>query len=42
MYHVLKIITNTEWFEISSGVRQGDALSPSLFSLFINDIEVEL
>ena len=33
---------NTEWFAISSGVRQGDTLSPSLFSLFINELAVEL
>ena len=33
---------NTEWFEISSGVRQGDTLSPSQFLLFINELTVEL
>ena len=33
---------NTNWFEISSGVRQGDTLSPSLVSLFINELVVEL
>ena len=33
---------NTEWFEISSGVRQGDNLSPNLFSLSINELAVEL
>ena len=39
----VKIINcNTEWFEISSGVRQGDTLSPSLFSLFLNELAVEL
>ncbi len=27
----------TQWFNISSGVRQGDSLSPTLFGLFIND-----
>ena len=32
----------TEWFEINSGVRQGDSLSPSLFGLFINDLISEI
>ena len=39
----VQINNNTEWFEILSGVRQGDTLSPSLFSLFINEeLAVEL
>ena len=28
----------TEWFRTLFGVRQGDSLSPTLFSLFINDL----
>ena len=32
----------TEWFDINAGVRQGDSLSPTLFSLFINDIILEI
>ena len=28
----------TEWFDINCGVRQGDSLSPTLFSIFINDV----
>ena len=28
----------TEWFNTSCGVRQEDTLSPTLFSIFINDL----
>ncbi len=28
----------TQWFDISSGVRQGHSLSPKLLGLFINDL----
>ncbi len=27
----------TPWFNVTAGVRQGDALSPTLFPLYIND-----
>ena len=30
--------SNTEWFEISSCVRQGDTLLPSIFSLSMNKL----
>lgn len=32
----------TNWFLCSNGVRQGDNISPSLFSLFINDLASEI
>ena len=28
----------TDWFPTPSGVKQGDALSPTLFALFTNDL----
>ena len=28
----------TDWFEIQNGVKQGCILSPTLFSMFINDL----
>ncbi|KAK3104741.1 hypothetical protein FSP39_009031 [Pinctada imbricata] len=33
---------HTNWFVCSSGVRQGDNLSPTLFALFINDLATEV
>jgi len=32
----------TDWFDVSSGVRQGDNLSPTLFSLLINDLATHI
>ena len=32
----------TEWFDVNCGLRQGGVLSPLLFNLFINDINVFL
>ena len=29
---------HTDWFENITGVRQGDSISPTLFSLYINDL----
>ena len=32
----------TDWFNVSSGARQGDNLSPVLFNLYINELAIEL
>jgi hypothetical protein len=32
----------TDWFKTIFGVRQGDCLSPTLFSLFVNDLAIGL
>ena len=32
----------TDWFRSDAGVRQGDTLSPTLFSLYINDLAVAI
>ncbi len=35
----IKVNNNgTDWFNISSGVRQGNSLSPTLFRLYINHL----
>ena len=34
--------TLSDWFPVSSGVRQGDSLSPLLFACYINDLPTEL
>lgn len=33
---------NTDWFKVTSGVKQGDCLSPTLFGMFLNDLAVEI
>ncbi|KAK3092919.1 hypothetical protein FSP39_008861 [Pinctada imbricata] len=32
----------TDWFSCRSGVKQGDNLSPTIFSLFINDLAMQI
>ena len=36
----LSPVINTDWFNVTTGVRQGDPLSLTLFNLFINDLIV--
>ena len=33
---------NTQWFPISSGVKQGGTLSPTFFKMFLNDVQLKL
>jgi hypothetical protein len=33
---------STDWFDIRSGVRQGDSISPDLFNIYINDLAREI
>ncbi len=32
----------SEWFLVNNGVRQGDNLSPTLFSLYVNELAKEI
>ncbi|VDI29772.1 Hypothetical predicted protein [Mytilus galloprovincialis] len=32
----------TDWFAVEAGVRQGDNLAPTLFTLFIDDLVPEI
>ena len=32
----------TEWFKVNMGVKQGCVLSPSLFSIYVNDLASEI
>ncbi len=32
----------TDFFNVETGVRQGDNLSPTLFGLFVNDLAIEI
>ena len=36
----LSPVISTDWFNVTTGVHQGDPLSPTLLNLFINDLIV--
>jgi len=54
MYYIIKALYDqtesnvkvnncfTEWFDTKSGVRQGDSMSPTLFSIFVNDLATRI
>lgn len=33
---------HSDWFDVNSGVKQGDNISPTLFSLYLNDLAKEI
>ncbi len=47
LYSSCQVLVNvnsffTDWFQTDYGVCQGDTLSPTLFSIYINDLAIDL